>query len=75
MISFQNGNLDQARGYVEHAAQLDSTCQLNLGRLCKMMVDKPRAHASFEALLATGSSRPEHRQLIPTVKQELASVQ
>ena len=75
MISFQNGNLEEARGYFEKAAQLDSTYQLNLGRLYKTMGDKPRARASFEAFLAARSSRPEYRQLIPMVKQELAAVQ
>jgi hypothetical protein len=67
--------LAAARSNFERAAQRDPAYQLNLARLYKMTGEKARAKAAFEAFLASKSSSPEYRQIIPQVKQELASVQ
>jgi arylsulfatase A-like enzyme/Flp pilus assembly protein TadD len=75
MIEYQKGDLAAARSNFERAAQRDPAYQLNLARLYKMTGEKERAKAAFEAFLASKSSSPEYRQIIPQVKQELASVQ
>ena len=75
MVWFQKGDLPTARGYFEKAAELDATYQLNLGRLYKQQGDRARARACFEAFLAAKGASPEYAQMVPLVRQELASVQ
>jgi tetratricopeptide (TPR) repeat protein len=69
------GDTATARGYFEKAAELDATYQLNLGRLYKQQGDRARARACFEAFLAAKGASPEYAQMLPQVRQELASVQ
>jgi tetratricopeptide (TPR) repeat protein len=75
MVWYQKGDLATARGYFEKAAQLEPAYQLNLGRMYKMMGDKARARASFEAFLAARGSSPEYRHMVPEVKKELAGLE
>jgi hypothetical protein len=64
----------KARSYFEKAAQLDSAFQLNLGRLYRMAGDNARARASYEAFLRANASRPEYREVVPRVQQELSDL-
>ena len=74
MLAFQKGDKAKALSYFERAAKLDPSYQLNLGRLYKMIGDNVRARAAFESFLAAAASRPEYRQLIPQVRNELAAI-
>ena len=74
MAAFQKGDKAKAIGYFEKAAQLDAAYQLNLGRLYKSMGENSRARAAFESFLAGAASRPEYRQIIPQVREELAAI-
>jgi choline-sulfatase len=74
MASFQKGDVAKARSYFEKAAQLDSAFQLNLGRLYRMAGDNARARASYEAFLRANASRPEYREVVPRVQQELSDL-
>ncbi len=74
MVFYQKGDLAGARGHFERAAQLDPAYQLNLGRLYKMTGDTARARSAFEAFLAWAPSHPRYREMIPLVKEELATL-
>lgn len=75
MLAYQKGDIAKAREYFEKAARLDSTFQLNLGRLYKMSGENALARASYETFLRENASRPEYRTVVPGVKQELSTLQ
>jgi arylsulfatase A-like enzyme/cytochrome c-type biogenesis protein CcmH/NrfG len=77
LLSAQKRDLPAARRYFEKAIQLDPDlleAQLNLGRIYKRMGANTRARACFETFLAK-ASRAEWDQVIPEIKEELATME
>ncbi len=77
LVAIQKKDADAARSYFEKAAELDPDlveAQMNLGLLYEMAGDRTRARQYFQAFLAKAS--PAHYgDIIPKVKQELATLQ
>jgi arylsulfatase A-like enzyme/Flp pilus assembly protein TadD len=77
LVAIQKKNADEARKYFEKAAELDPDlveAQMNLGLLYEMSGDRARARQHFETFLAKASPA-QYRDVIPKVKQELATLQ
>jgi arylsulfatase A-like enzyme/Flp pilus assembly protein TadD len=77
LIAVQRQDGDAARGYFEKAVELDPNlleAQLNLGVLYKMAGDKARARLCFERFLEKAPP-DRYRDMIPKVRQELATLQ
>ena len=69
--------MTSAQAHFEKAVQIDPDlveAQMNLGLIYEMAGDKARARACFEAFLAK-ASRTQYAEIIPKVKQELATLQ
>ena len=76
LVAIDRRDLQAARGYFEKAVQLDADlleANLNLGRIYKIMGDKARARACFEAFLAKAPPA-EYGPLIAKIKEELATM-
>jgi arylsulfatase A-like enzyme/Tfp pilus assembly protein PilF len=76
LVSVQKHDPAAARGYFERAAQLDPDLvevHMNLGLIYEMAGERDRARASFETFLAKASPA-EYGDIIPRVRQELASL-
>ncbi len=77
LVSIQKHDFTAARGHFEKAVQLDPDlveAQMNLGLLYEMAGDRARARTYFETFLAKASP-VQYRDVIPKVKQELATLQ
>ena len=77
LVAIQKKDADEARKYFEKAAELDPDlveAQMNLGLLYEMSGDRARARQHFETFLAKASPA-QYRDVIPKVKQELATLQ
>jgi Flp pilus assembly protein TadD len=77
LVSIQKHDFTAARGHFEKAVQLDPDlveAQMNLGLLYEMAGDRARARMYFETFLAKASP-VQYRDVIPKVKQELATLQ
>ena len=76
LVSIQKQDASAARGYFERAVQLDPDlveAHMNLGVLYQMSGDRARARASFERFLEKASPA-QYGQIIPRVRQELATL-
>jgi tetratricopeptide (TPR) repeat protein len=76
LVSMQKQDANAARGYFERAVQLDPDlveAHMNLGILYQMSGDRARARASFERFLEKASPA-QYGQIIPRVRQELATL-
>jgi Flp pilus assembly protein TadD len=77
LVSIQKQDMNAARGHFEKAVQLDSDlveAQMNLGLIYEMAGDRAQARAHFETFLAKASPT-QYANIIPKVKQELATLQ
>jgi choline-sulfatase len=77
LVSIQKQDMNTARGHFEKAVQLDPDlveAQMNLGLIYEMAGDRAQARAHFETFLAKASPT-QYRDVIPKVKQELATLQ
>jgi tetratricopeptide (TPR) repeat protein len=77
LVSIQKQDPNAARGYFERAVALDPDlveAHVNLGLIYEMAGDRARARSSFEAFLAKASPT-QYAQIIPRVRQELATLQ
>jgi choline-sulfatase len=77
LLAIQKQDPAAARGYFEKAGQLDpdqAEVQLNLGLIYRMSGDNARARTHFKAFLAKAPAA-KYGELIPKVKQELASLE
>lgn len=77
LVAIQKKDFDAARGYFEKAAQADPDlveAQMNLGLLYEMSGDRARAREYFQTFLAKASPA-QYGNIIPKVKQELATLQ
>jgi choline-sulfatase len=77
LASIRKQDLSAARGYFEKAVQLDPDlleAQLNLGRIYKMIGANTRARVCFETFLKK-APRTEWGEVIPKIRQELATMQ
>jgi choline-sulfatase len=77
LVSIQKQDMNTARGHFEKAVQLDPDlveAQMNLGLIYEMTGDRARARAHFETFLAKASPT-QYANIIPKVKQELATLQ
>ncbi len=76
LVSVQKQDVNAARGYFERAVQIDPDlveAYMNLGLIYEMAGDRARARSSFETFLAKASPA-QYGQIIPRVRQELASL-
>jgi choline-sulfatase len=77
LVSIQKRDMNAARGHFEKAVQVDPDlveAQMNLGLIYEMTGDRAQARAHFEAFLAKASPA-QYRDVIPKVRQELATLQ
>jgi choline-sulfatase len=77
LIAIQKQDMNAARTHFEKAVQLDPDlveAQMNLGLIYEMTGDRAQARAHFESFLAK-ASRTQYANIIPKVKQELATLQ
>jgi choline-sulfatase len=77
LVAIQKRDFNDARGHFEKAVRSDADlveAQMNLGLLYEMAGDRARARTYFEAFLAKASPA-QYRDVIPKVKQELATLQ
>ena len=77
LVSIQKHDLNTARDHFEKAVHLDPDlveAQMNLGLIYEMTGDRAQARAHFETFLAK-ASRTQYANIIPKVKQELATLQ
>jgi Flp pilus assembly protein TadD len=77
LVSIQKQDMNTARVHFEKAVQVDPDlveAQMNLGLIYEMAGDRARARAHFETFLAKASPT-QYRDVIPKVKQELATLQ
>ncbi|MFL6354526.1 MAG: sulfatase-like hydrolase/transferase [Bryobacteraceae bacterium] len=77
LVSIQKQDMNTARGHFEKAVQIDPDlveAQMNLGLIYEMAGDRARARSHFETFLAKASPT-QYREVIPKVKQELATLQ
>lgn len=77
LVFIQRQNPRAAQPYFERAVALDPDlleAQVNLGLIYEMAGDRARARSSFEAFLAKASPA-QYGQIIPRVRQELATLQ
>jgi choline-sulfatase len=77
LVSIQKRDMNAARTHFEKAVQVDPNlveAQMNLGLIYEMTGDRAQARAHFERFLAK-ASRTQYANIIPKVKQELATLQ
>jgi choline-sulfatase len=77
LIAIQRRDMPSAQAEFEKAVQKDADlleAQMNLGLIYEMAGDRARARACFENFLAKASPA-QYRDVIPKVRQELATLQ